>query len=215
MSNNKTCYERDIQHSGINKNGREFVDGNADFVQDRVLELFHQPDPDDNTMVLSDFGYYLTNFPLVIIQFTCNQIYREKYFDFFFHIYHRKTIFERLSDKDGFFAFGNEIDNSVVYIKDDKNYRFDIFIENTKYRLYYNHIIELFDYDKTIADLYEKYYYLRMKILRDVCLYGTDKINYEECDRILQELAKEFKYPNKKNGFYDKFQLGRLGEDYI
>ena len=208
-------YMCNIQHSGVDRNGREFyIDENADYVQDRVFELFHQPDPDDNTIVLSDFGRHLLNFPLVIIQFICNRIYREKYFDFFFHIYHRKTIIERLSGKDGFFAFSNEIDNSVVYIKDDKNYRFDIFIENTNYRLYYNHKIEPFDYDKTIADLYEKYYYLRMKIFRDVCLYGTEKISYEDCDRIIQELAKEFKYPYKKNGFYDKFQLGRLGENY-
>ena len=32
MSNNKTCYEY--------KNGREFVDGNADFVQDMIFLCF-------------------------------------------------------------------------------------------------------------------------------------------------------------------------------
>lgn len=210
--NDTKGYICNIQHSGVDRNGREFyIDGNADFVQDRVFELFHQPDPDDNTIVLSDFGRHLLNFPLVIIQFTCNRIYREKYFDFFFHIYHRKTIIERLSGKDGFFAFSNEIDNSVVYIKDDKNYRFDLFIDNTNYRLYYKHKIKLFDYDKTINDLCEKYFYAACKAAS-----AADIEKSIEYDIIMRDLYQQInKYPFKKNGFCDKYQLGRLGEEYI
>ena len=210
MSNNKTCYECNIQHSGINKNSREFVDGNADFVQDMIFSMFHIDKRYQRVFIekFIDFDIY-NNIAYII---NGKSFYKEKYFDFFYDIFSHEY---RHDDENHFIKFINKKNNSIVYCRKDKDYRFDIFIENTNYRLYYKHKIEPFDYDKTIADLYEKYYYLRIKILRDVCLHGTGKINYEECDRILQELAKEFKYPHKKNGFYDKFQLGRLGEDYI
>ena len=210
MSNNKTCYECNIQHSGINKNGREFVDGNADFVQDMIFAMFHIDKRYQRVFIEKFIDFDIYNNMACIIN--GKSFYKEKYFDFFFDIFDQEYYHD---DENHFIKFINKKNNSIVYCRKDKDYRFDIFIENTNYRLYYNHKIEPFDYDKTIADLYEKYYYLRMKIFRDVCLYGTEKISYEECDRIIQELAKEFKYPYKKNGFYDKFQLGRLGEDYI
>lgn len=210
MSNNKTCYECNIQHSGINKNGREFIDGNAEFVQDMIFAMFHIDKKYQRVFIEKFIDFDIYNNMAYIIN--GKSFYKEKYFDFFFDIFNQEYYHD---DENHFIKFINKKNNSIIYCRKDKNYRFDIFIENTNYRLYYNHKIEPFDYDKTIADLYEKYYYLRIKILRDVCLYGTDKISYEECDRILQELAKEFKYPHKKNGFYDKFQLGRLGEDYI
>lgn len=208
MSNNKTCYECNIQHSGINKNGREFVDGNADFVQDMIFAMFHIDKRYQRVFIEKFIDFDIYNNMACIIN--GKSFYKEKYFDFFFDIFDQEYYHD---DENHFIKFINKKNNSIVYCRKDKDYRFDIFIENTNYRLYYNHKIEPFDYDKTIADLYEKYYYLRMKIFRDVCLYGTEKISYEECDRIIQELAKEFKYPYKKNGFYDKFQLGRLGEN--
>ena len=210
MSNNKTCYECNIQHSGINKNGREFIDGNAEFVQDMIFSMFHIDKRYQEVFIEKFIDFDIYNNMAYI--FNGKSFYKEKYFDFFFDIFNQEYYHD---DENHFIKFINKKNNSIIYCRKDKNYRFDIFIENTNYRLYYNHKIEPFDYDKTIADLYEKYYYLRMKIFRDVCLYGTEKISYEDCDRIIQELAKEFKYPYKKNGFYDKFQLGRLGEDYI
>lgn len=210
MSNNKTCYECNIQHSGINKNGREFIDGNAEFVQDMIFSMFHIDKRYQEVFIEKFIDFDIYNNMACIIN--GKSFYKEKYFDFFFDIFDQEYYHD---DENHFIKFINKKNNSIVYCRKDKDYRFDIFIENTNYRLYYNQKIEPFDYDKTIADLYEKYYYLRMKIFRDVCLYGTEKISYEECDRIIQELAKEFKYPYKKNGFYDKFQLGRLGEDYI
>lgn len=210
MSNNKTCYECNIQHSGINKNGREFIDGNAEFVQDMIFAMFHIDKRYQRVFIEKFIDFDIYNNMACIIN--GKSFYKEKYFDFFFDIFDQEYYHD---DENHFIKFINKKNNSIVYCRKDKDYRFDIFIENTNYRLYYNHKIEPFDYDKTIADLYEKYYYLRMKIFRDVCLYGTEKISYEDCDRIIQELAKEFKYPYKKNGFYDKFQLGRLGEDYI
>ena len=211
MSNNKTCYECNIQHSGANKNGRKFVDGNADFVQDMIFSMFHIDKRYQEAFIekFIDLDIYNNNIAYIV---NGKSFYKEKYFDFFFDIFNQEYYHD---DDNHFIKFINRKDGSIVYMRKNKNYRFKDFIENTKYRLYYDHMIEPFDYDKTIADLYEKYYYLRMKIFRDVCLYGTEKISYEDCDRIIQELAKEFKYPYKKNGFYDKFQLGRLGEDYI
>ena len=210
MSNNKTCYECNIRHSGIHKNGREFVDGNADFVQDMIFSMFRIDERYQKVFIEKFIDLDIYNNMAYIIN--GKSFYKEKYFDFFYDIFSHEYYH---NDENHFIKFINKKDNSIVYCRKDKDYRFENFIKDTNYRLQYKHKIEPFDYDKTIADLYEKYYYLRIKILRDVCLYGTDKINYEECDRILQELAKEFKYPNKKNGFYDKFQLGRLGEDYI
>lgn len=188
MSNNKTCYECNIQHSGINKNGREFVDGNADFVQDMIFAMFHIDKRYQRVFIEKFIDFDIYNNMACIIN--GKSFYKEKYFDFFFDIFDQEYYHD---DENHFIKFINKKNNSIVYCRKDKDYRFDIFIENTNYRLYYNHKIEPFDYDKTIADLYEKYYYLRMKIFRDVCLYGTEKISYEDCDRIIQELAKEFK----------------------
>lgn len=208
--NSKTYYECNIQHSGVDRNGREFcIDGNADFVQDEIFSMFRIDKRYQQVFIerFIDFGIW-NNLAYII---NAKSFYKDKYFDFFYDIFSQEYYHD---DEDLFKKFMNKKDYSIIYMIKNKDYRFEEFIKDTKYRLYYNYEIELFDYDKTIADLYEKYYYLRIIILRDINLYGTSKVNYEECDRILQELAKEFKYPYKKNGFYDKFQLGRLGENY-
>lgn len=186
---------------------------NGDFVKDEIFSMFHI----ERDYMKKFIERYIDldsfcNSNIISIFFGNRKLYSEKYFDFFFDTFYQEYYRE---DEDPFIRFTNKESGLIVYCRKDKDYRFENFIKDTNYRLYYKHKIKLFDYDKTIADLYERYYYLRIIILRDINLYGTSKVNYEECDRILKELAKEFKYPYKKNGFYDKFQLGRLGEDYI
>lgn len=207
--NDTENYMCNIQHSDINKNGREFVDGNAEFVQDMIFSMFHIDKRYQKVFIEKFIDFDIYNNMVYIIN--GRSFYKEKYFDFFYNIFSHEYYHD---DENHFIKFINKKDKSIVYCRKDKDYRFEKFIEDTKYRLYYDHIIEPFDYDKTIADLREKYYYAKMIVLRDICYHGSSKLNYEECDRILQELDKEFRYPFKKNGFCDKYQLGRLGENY-
>lgn len=159
----------------------------------------------NDTTLISDFIHY-TSFPLVFIRLFCNEIYREKYFNLFSHIYSRKTIFERLEEKDGYFAFKNEINNILVFIENKKDYRFENYIEDTKYRLYYNYKIKPFDYDETINNLYKKYF-----IFSGKSIIEANKEMYDEYSKIEIDLGKQIRY-SKRTGFCDKYNLANVGE---
>lgn len=151
----------------------------------------------NDIILISDFNHY-TSLPLVFIRLFCNEIYRERYFNLFSHIYSRKTVFERLEEKDGYFAFKNEINDTLVFIENKRDYPFILFIQDTRYRLYYNYKV-----DQEYSFSYKKYLLLIGKRLVDKVatdLY-EDPIKYKksviECVDFINYISDHIKIPNE------------------
>ena len=84
--NDTKGYMCNIQHSGVDRNGREFyIDGNADFVQDMIFSMFHIDKRYQKVFIEKFIDFDIYNNMVYIIN--GRSFYKEKYFDFFYNIF--------------------------------------------------------------------------------------------------------------------------------